>query len=154
MKKISLKTVLLSSLSSIVFLGCEPASVSYIDPSKLNPPSEKLTVNSCSVERISDLEVKLSCPDGSSQIIKNGIDGADGKSVEIIDPCGPESKIGFDEILLRMPDRTIIAYLKIDSYEHLSRLPVGHSYITTDDTRCEFKIDENGTVYDFHGGVF
>lgn len=158
-------------LTTAFLFSCEPASVSYIDPSKISS-TQSAQENSCSVTRISESEVRLTCPDGTSEVIANGTNGlngtdgtngtngvdgqngADGQGVEIIDPCGAESRIGFDEVLIRLPDKTIIAYFKFDSYEHLIRLLPGRTYVTTDDTQCEFKIDSEGIIYDARGGTF
>lgn len=176
MKKTVLKFFFVTTATTYLF-SCEPASVSYVDPSKLNS-TQSAQENSCSVNRISESEVRLTCPDGTTEIIRNGTDGtngldgtngtngtngqdgqngqngADGRSVEIIDPCGAESKIGFDEVLIRLPDRTVIAYFKFDSYEHLTRLAAGRSYMTTDDTQCTFSIDSDGTILDARGGKY
>ena len=164
----SLIKIILTSVTLISLLSCQPASVSYIDPNKTNK-TQSAQENACTIKRVSGTEVRITCPDGTSEVVKdgvngvdgingtngtNGANGADGKGVEVIDPCGAESQIGFDEILLRLPDRTIIAYFKFDSYEHLTRLVPGHSYVTTDDTKCEFKIDEDGTIYDARGGKY
>ena len=151
--------------------SCEPASVSYVDLSKPDS-TQSAQENSCSVSRISESEVRLTCPDGTSEIIQNGSDGLNGVNgangsagvdgqngtnatgIEVIDPCGAESKLGFDEVLIRLPDRTIIAYFKFDSYEHLTRLAPGHSYVTTDDTQCSFSVSEDGTIVDAYGDKF
>lgn len=173
MKKSVLKFFFVITATTYLF-SCQPASVSYVDPSKLNS-TQSAQENSCSVTRISESEVRLTCPDGTTEIIKNGADGtngvdgvngtngtngqdgqngADGRSVEVIDPCGAESKIGFDEVLIRLPDRTVIAYFKFESYEHLTRLLPGRSYMTTDDTQCSFTIESDGTIIDARGGKY
>lgn len=159
------------AVTSTYLFSCEPASVNYVAPSQPNS-AQSAQENSCSVTRISESEVRLTCPDGTSEIIRNGTDGtngtngtngqdgqngqngADGKSVEVLDPCGAESKIGFDEVLIRLPDRTIIAYFKFESYEHLTRLAPGRSYMTTDDTQCTFSIEPDGTILDARGGKY
>jgi hypothetical protein len=164
MKKSILELFFVTTATTYLF-SCEPASVSYIDPSKLNT-TQSAQENSCSVTRISESEVRLTCPDGTTEVIKNGTDGtngtngqdgqngADGRSIEVIDPCGAESKIGFDEVLIRLPDRTVIAYFRFESYEHLTRLAPGRSYMTTDDTQCTFSIESDGTILDARGGKY
>jgi hypothetical protein len=155
MTTLSVKKVL-TAITTILLFSCEPARVSYIDPSKMST-TQSAQENSCSVTRLSEAEIRLTCPDGTSEVIRNGVNGqngTDGKSIEVIDPCGAESQIGFDEVLIRLPDRTLIAYFKFNSFEHLSRLSPGQTYLTTDDTHCEFKIDSDGTVYDARGGQY
>lgn len=164
MKKSALKVFFITTATTYLF-SCQPASVSYIDPSKINT-TQSAQENSCSVSRISESEVRLTCPDGTTEIIKNGTDGTngldgingtngqDGQSIEVIDPCGAESRIGFDEVLIRLPDRTVIAYFRFDSYEHLTRLAAGRSYMTTDDTQCSFTIESDGTIIDARGGKY
>lgn len=177
----SFKTIFSITITSI-FYSCQPSSVTYFDPSKVT--STQTSASSCTVERLSETQVQLSCPDGTTQVIKNGVNGtngingtngadgaagingtngadgapgangADGKSVEVIDPCGSESANGFDEVLLRLPDRTIISYFKLGTYEHLAKLKPDVAYMTTDDTNCEFKIDVDGKIYDSRGGEF
>ncbi len=158
----SLIKIVLTSTTLILISSCQPASVSYIDPNKLTT-TQSAQENACTIMRISSSEVRITCPDGTSEVIKdgvngvdgiNGTNGVDGQGVEIIDPCGAESQIGFDEVLIRLPDRTVIAYFKFQSYEHLTRLVPGQSYVTTDDTKCEFKIDTDGTIYDARGGKY
>lgn len=167
----SLIKIALTLTTLIILSSCQPASVSYIDPNKLTT-TQSAQENACTIMRISSSEVRITCPDGTSEVIKdgvngidgingtngvdgtNGTNGADGQGVEIIDPCGAESQIGFDEVLIRLPDRTVIAYFKFQAYEHLTRLVPGQSYVTTDDTKCEFKIDTDGTIYDARGGKY
>lgn len=63
--------------------------------------------------------------------------------IEIIELCddGP----GYDEILLRLSDNTILAYFEIGSKRFLTRLIPG-TYITTDGTNCLFTITDNYEV--------
>jgi hypothetical protein len=170
----SFSQFVLITATTISFFSCQPSHDNSVAPSPSNS-TQSTQETACSVTRISASEVRLTCPDGTSEVIKDGSnglngtdgingtngqdgtagqDGADGAGLEVIDPCGTESKIGADEVLIRLPDRTIIAFFKFGSYEHLTRLTPGQSYVTTDDTKCEFQIDKEGTILDDRGGKY
>lgn len=63
--------------------------------------------------------------------------------VDFIDPCsdGP----GFDEVLMKTKDGKYIAYFEDGGKRHLSILNQG-AYVTTDQQRCYFTINANGTI--------
>jgi len=63
--------------------------------------------------------------------------------VALIDPCGDGA--GFDEILLKLQNGTLIAYFESGSNRHLSVLPAG-SYRTTDAQNCNFTVSSSGVV--------
>lgn len=65
--------------------------------------------------------------------------GQDGQGVELIDPCG-DNPGEFDEVIIRLPDRTLIAYFLDGEHEFLSVLGPG-SYMTTDAQACRFEVD-------------
>lgn len=155
------------SVVAIFFVGCSPASVGYVETK--NPEDSKQEIdssNSCSVSRISDTEVRISCPDGTEQVLRDGqngtdgtngadgINGLDGGQIEVIDPCGAQSAIGFDEVLLRLPNKAIVVYLQYNGSEYLAQLKKGIEYSTTDGTQCRFTIDDQGQVNDSEGNVF
>lgn len=100
---------------------------------------------SCTVVEVTEGAL-ISCTDGSSQLVTDGLDGQDGVSIEVIDPCGDDPN-EFDEILLKLTDGTVIAYFKENGHlEFLSVLDEGN-YVTTDKQACEFSIDSNGNIY-------
>lgn len=62
---------------------------------------------------------------------------------EIIDPCGDQSQ--FDEVLLRMANRQLIAHYASGVTQFLTIVGPG-SYVTTDGTNCYFTIDSDLNV--------
>lgn len=80
-----------------------------------------------------------------------GQDGSDGRNgqpgsdaiVELLDPCGPSG--GYDEVLLRFADRSLVAYFEQGSNRFLVKLSPG-TYRTTDMQQCVFTIDKEMNV--------
>lgn len=66
-----------------------------------------------------------------------GLDGRDA-IVEIIDPCGPS--LGYDEIILRLGNGSLVAYFQNGVNEFLIDLHPGE-YVTTDGQACHFTVD-------------
>jgi hypothetical protein len=114
---------------------------------------------SCTVTEVEN-GVEIACEDGSSSIVLNGQDGTDGEDGEngtdgsdgqdgesffygTIDPCGPQTANGLDEVLLEFNDSSIYAVYASGGRIHLTKLTPG-TYVTTDGTNCVFTIDENG----------
>jgi hypothetical protein len=62
--------------------------------------------------------------------------------VEYIDPCGDGS--GFDEVILKTSDGSLLAYFEQGSKRHLSLIPDGQ-YRTTDNQQCYFDV-VNGEI--------
>lgn len=60
--------------------------------------------------------------------------------IEVIDPCGQE--VVHDEIILRLTDRSLIAYFENGGNRFLSELLPGE-YVTTDGSNCHFTVTEN-----------
>lgn len=71
----------------------------------------------------------------------SGIAGPSGKDsiIEIIDPCGDSP--GYDEVLLRLADGSLVVYFEQGSNRFLTELTPG-TYQTTDSQRCVFTVDE------------
>lgn len=66
-----------------------------------------------------------------------------------VDPCGPSG--GYDEVLMRTSNGTLIAYFEDGSgNRHLSLLTPG-TYQTTDAQRCVFSVNSQGQVCDSTG---
>jgi hypothetical protein len=65
------------------------------------------------------------------------------KTVEFIDVCGDGP--GFDEVLLRLENGTLIRYFEEKGDRYLTVLQAG-SYKTTDRTNCNFNVSQTGTV--------
>lgn len=93
----------------------------------------------------------ISCTDGTTSVIMNGTNGADGINapptaysiVELLNPCGASG--GFDEVLLRTHNNQLIAHFSSGNLQFLTLLTPG-SYRTTDAQNCNFTVHANMTV--------
>ena len=96
--------------------------------------------SSCTVTELEN-KTLIACEDGTEALIEDGEDGATGHSlVEVIDPCGPESR--FDEVLLRFSNGDIVAHFASGDKQHFAILVPG-TYRTTDGTNCQFRVTED-----------
>lgn len=106
--------------------------------------------NSCSIEKLENGAV-ITCG-GTSVVILNGEDGQDGEDApptsytvtEIINPCGTNG--AFDEVILRLANRQLIAHYSGGGKEFLTIIGPG-SYTTTDSAPCSFTVDSNLDVH-------
>ena len=93
----------------------------------------------------------ISCTDGTTSVIMNGVNGADGQNapptaysvVELINPCGASG--GFDEILLRTHNNQIIAHFSSGNLQFLTILTPGN-WQTTDSQHCSFTVHPDMSV--------
>lgn len=83
----------------------------------------------------------ITCPDGSSTLILDGRPGMDAV-VERIVPCERQEGV-FNEVLLRLSDRTLVALFDDGSERgyFLSELTPG-KYTTSDVKKCTFEVDD------------
>jgi len=85
----------------------------------------------------------------NGEVGQTGPQGASGVplDIEIIDPCGDAAGI-YDEVLLRLPDKTLIASFSANANGQNTRLSVltQGNYITTDGSNCRFSVDANGNI--------
>ncbi len=100
--------------------------------------------SSCTATRASNGAV-IACTDGTSVLILDGENGEDAPPTaytitEMIDPCGNQS--GFNEVLLRLANRTLIAHFSQGNKQFLTVIGPGN-YITTDGHGCQFTVDNN-----------
>lgn len=116
----------------------------------------RLETDQCTVVEY-DEGATILCPDGSSAVVSNGVDGTDGQSIKggpgeqgpqgdpgqdavlaIIDPCddGP----GVDEVILQLVDGSYLAWYK---GKGLVVLEQEVDYETLDTQKCQFKIDSD-----------
>jgi hypothetical protein len=74
-----------------------------------------------------------------------GPKGEDGQDtvMAVYDPCGDSP--GFDEILLKLADGTVLAYFESGSNRFLTVLRPG-TYRTTDGSNCTFTLLNDGTI--------
>lgn len=135
---------LINSIIVLMFLtGCSNSVFTSVDPA-----------NQCYPERV-DEGVTFRCKDGSTFNVNDGetgesgkdgtdgsdgINGQDGLFVNIIDPCGKESRL--DEVILETVDGEFLAYFAGSSTtsSRLTILEENVNYITTDGTGCRFSI--------------
>lgn len=109
---------------------------------------------SCSVQSLPG-GTTISCSDGTSAFIRDGIDGQNGRDApptpytvtEVIDPCGSQGT--YDEVLLRMSNGKLLAHYASGAAQYLTLIGPG-SYITTDNTSCFFSIDSSMQIYNEH----
>lgn len=71
----------------------------------------------------------------SSSFMCDGINGADGTLIEVVEPC--ENSAVHNEVLFRLVDGTFIAWFKNLG---LTVLEEDTTYVTTDAQTCQFKI--------------
>jgi hypothetical protein len=91
----------------------------------------------------------LKCGNAEPIVIKNGKDGQDGQdgedaNIEIIYLCGHDD----GEILIRLPDNTLVAYHKggcLNTTGYLTILTPG-DYTSSDGHNCKFTVDENNNI--------
>lgn len=139
-----------------ILMGCGNARYVTVEPT---PGPKGKDGSSCSVSRVSGGAV-IACTDGTSALVVdgadgiNGLDGANGADgqpaalnpldiVEIMNPCGDAQ--GFDEILLKLRDGTILAHYSHGSRQFLVELSPG-AYTTTDGQSCTFTLTAEGTL--------
>lgn len=116
---------------------------------------------SCTVTRVLSTDTGnggalISCEDGTSVVVYDGVDGQNGASTpatpytitEIIDPCG-DTPGQFDEVLLRLADGTLLAHYASGNQQFLTSIGPGN-YITTDGDACRFTINSSGIVINEH----
>jgi hypothetical protein len=97
----------------------------------------------------------ISCGDGASTVVLNGINGTNGQDApptaytvtEIIDPCGKQT--AFDEVLLRLANGQLIAHFANGANQFLTIVGQG-SYSSTDGTHCFFTVTADGEVVNEH----
>lgn len=103
--------------------------------------------STCTPTRVEN-GVEFKCEDGSTYLIKDGLDGQDGEDgtdsfiVDSYDPCGP-SNSGHDEILLLTKDGQYLAYFAVNGDAKKARLTLLEEntlYQTTDVQQCKFSI--------------
>lgn len=139
-------------LSKLVYLGTIVGTyiILYIFMLGCSSTRFESSGGNCSVTDLIDGAL-ITCQDGTSTRIYNGSDGTDGTNgqdgvdgkdaiIEVIDPCldGP----GIDEVLLRLSDRSILAWYY---QKGLTILGPGN-WVTTDSQVCSFHIDNNLNV--------
>lgn len=109
---------------------------------------------SCTSKRVTN-GATITCTDGTTVVILDGVngqDGADGQDapptaysvVELINPCGDGP--GFDEVLLRLANGSIIAHYADGNKQFLATIGPGN-YVTTDGQSCHFTIDSSMGVH-------
>lgn len=100
--------------------------------------------SSCSVIQLGN-GARIVCTDGSEAVVINGTNGSDApvsqySVLEVIDPCGDTP--GFDEVLLRLANNTLLAHYSDGQKQFLVLIGPG-SYVTTDGKNCHFTVDTN-----------
>jgi hypothetical protein len=104
-------------------------------------------------------EATISCTDGTSAVVHDGQDGADGQDapptdytvVGTIDPCGDHPSV-VDEVLLRLQNGQLLVLFADNSNgknPRLAILPPG-SYATSDGSNCKFTVTPTGTITGEH----
>jgi len=140
-----MKNLLLLSLSILALSACAKKGDRGFNGSDGKDGS------SCSVAQASNGAV-ITCQDGTSTLILNGTNGADGQNApptaftvtEILDPCG-DAPGQFDEVLLRLANGQVIAHFASGNLQFLAVLSPG-SYVTTDSQACHFTLNSDGTI--------
>ena len=108
---------------------------------KLDELSEELNnLESVNDQNMLDVEDKLTVIRSQLSLLE---ESSRKNIVGIIDPCG--DGVGFDEVLLRLRDGTLIAFFESNGKRHLSVIKSGN-YITTDLQRCRFAVNGMGEV--------
>ncbi len=79
---------------------------------------------------------------------QNGQDGAPAPVnpyaiTSVIDPCGDQA--GFDEVLLKLANGTILAHYSDGAKQFLVTIGTGN-YVTTDGNACYFSVHNDGSV--------
>lgn len=104
--------------------------------------------SSCTVEKLQGGSV-ISCPDGTEVEVQDGVNGSNGLDgqdaiVSVIDPCGDAPNI-LDEVIFRLNNNSLMVYFESGSKRYLTLLEPG-TYITTDNQKCVFTVDDNFQV--------
>jgi len=99
---------------------------------------------SCTVAQLINGAI-ISCTDGTTALIVNGADGEDAPPsaytvTELVDPCGDQP--GFDEVLFRLYNGTLIAHYSHGSRQFLTVVGPGN-YQTTDGHSCNFNVSNS-----------
>lgn len=118
-------------------IGCGKST--FIDYREIDPSSI------CTPSQLNN-GVRFECRDGSSYVLKNGINGVDGFIVDAIYPCGQQNP--YDEVLLLTRDGNYLAYFAQNGDAKEARLTLleeNVNYRTTDELQCDFRI-VNGLV--------
>jgi len=127
----------MKKLVAMLFVVLISMLTMYCDDTKgkntVIPSAPTTVVSACSVLPIAN-GFTITCGDTSFNVYN----GKDGGEVELIDPCGADPGY-FNEILIRLPNRTLIAYFLDGEHEFLSIIGEGH-YITTDHQACRFQV--------------
>lgn len=84
----------------------------------------------------------VGCGPSKFHVFSNDNDRS-GEIVEYIDPCGDGP--GFDEVILRMGDGTLLAHYSSGGREFLTIITPGN-YVTTDQQACSFTVTAEGEV--------
>jgi predicted amino acid-binding ACT domain protein len=117
----------INSLSSqLENLTTESASLQQLLSSTINGLQGQVTAN---LTTLANLDSKVSS-------LGNTVS-------EVIDPCG--NGPGYDEILMKLSDGTIVAYFESGSTRFLSTLEEG-GYVTTDSQACPFTVSATNEV--------
>lgn len=139
---------LYTSLSSIVALqGTQVASIdAQLDSIDLIDAAFQSSINSL-IGHVNALE--LSEVIQASELANLNADVlvlqsvADTQISELIDPCGPSG--GYDEVLLKLGDGSIVAYFEQGSNRFLSVIVAG-SYQTSDAQHCHFSVSASNVI--------
>jgi hypothetical protein len=127
----ALLVILLTFLALAALNGCDDYHViNGVSP-------EPCTVSSNSSGAI------ITCPDGSTASVANGVDGLDGSVIEWVDPC-PTIVVAYPELLMKV-DGVLYAVYASGAKIHLVKLTPG-TYATTDGRSCTFTINVNGEL--------
>lgn len=62
----------------------------------------------------------------------------------LLNPCGDSA--GYDEVLVRFSDGSVMAYFETGGKRHLTVLTPGVQYQTTDADSCQFKVNSSGAL--------
>lgn len=99
----------------------------------------------CTVTQLEN-GARIDCDGATTAVILNGKDGEAPEMhpvIKIIDPCGKEST--HDEVILQLSTGELIGHFSDKGKEFLTVLVPGF-YVTTDFTKCEFRVHNNYSV--------
>lgn len=122
-------------LMVLMFIGCTKKVIHGVDGS------------SCSVKSFTNGAV-ISCTNGTSSVIYNGVDGTDGVDgissvIEVIPLCPENGK--FTEVILRLNDGRLLAHYSDGNKQFLTIIGNG-DYRTTDGYTCNFSVVDGEVV--------